>query len=211
MHYIICATLGYLIGGVSPSYILSKIKKVDIRKSGTKNLGASNTFMHFGRSWGVFVMLFDIFKAFLAVKLCAWLFGEYLLSGLIAGGCSVVGHNYPFYLGFKGGKGLAAFGGWVLGISPPLFLILLILCLGLAFLFNYGFIMAISAAMLFPILAGIKYGSLPAGAVSAVLCLSMFVKHVRNLKRAADGEEQKLRAFIGKYVIKTAEKVKNVK
>ena len=211
MYYISCAGLGYLIGGISPSYILSKVKKVDIRKSGTKNLGASNTFMHFGRGWGIFVMLFDIFKAFLAVKLCGWLFGEHLLSGLIAGGCSVIGHNYPFYLGFKGGKGLAPFGGWVLGVSPLLFLMLLILCLGLAFLFNYGFIMAISAAILFPVLASIKYNSLLAGSVAAILCLSMFVKHTRNFKRVANGEEQKFRAFIGKYVIKTTEKVKKIK
>ncbi len=208
MYYICCAGLGYLIGSVSPSYILSKVKKVDIRKSGTKNLGASNTFMHFGRGWGIFVMLFDIFKAFLAVKLCQWLFSEYAMSGLVAGGCSVIGHNYPFYLRFKGGKGLASFGGWVLGVSPLLFLILLVLCLALAFLFNYGFTMAISAAVLFPILVGIKYGSLLAGIVAGVLCLSMFIKHTQNFKRVISGEETKFRAFIGKYVIKISKKAK---
>lgn len=208
MYYVCCAGLGYLIGSISPSYILSRVKKVDIRKSGTKNLGASNTFMHFGRGWGVFVMLFDIFKAFLAVKLCQWLFSEYALSGLIAGGFSVIGHNYPFYLRFKGGKGLASFGGWVLGVSPWLFLILLVLCLALAFLFNYGFTMAISAAVLFPILVGLKYRSLLAGAVAAVLCVSMFVKHTQNFKRVMSGEETKFRTFIGKYVIKLSGKAK---
>ena len=78
MYYACCAGLGYLLGSVSPSYILSKVKKVDLRQSGTKNLGASNTFVHFGRFWGVFVMFFDIFKAFVAVKLCQWLFSKFI-------------------------------------------------------------------------------------------------------------------------------------
>ena len=211
MYYVCCAGLGYLIGSISPSYILSRIKNVDIRKSGTKNLGASNTFMHFGRGWGVFVMLFDIFKAFLAVKICQWIFSEYVLSGLIAGGCSVIGHNYPFYLRFKGGKGLAAFGGWVLGISPIIFLILLLLALGFAFLFNYGFTMALSAAVLFPVLVGFKYQSLLAGIVAAVLCVSMFLKHTQNFKRVKAGEETKFRTFIGKYIIKLSGKTKDTK
>ena len=206
MYYACCAGLGYLIGSVSPSYILSKIKHVDIRKSGTKNLGASNTFMHFGRFWGIFVMLFDIFKAFAAVKLCQWLFGELALAGLVAGGFSVIGHNYPFYIGFKGGKGLASFGGWVLGVSPLLFVILLVLCLALAFIFNYGCTMALSAAVIFPILAGIRYGSVMAWLVAAVLSASLFIKHTENLKRIKAGEETKFRAFIGKYVLKISGK-----
>ena len=125
MYYLSCAGIGYLFGSISPSYILSKIKHVDMRKGGTRNLGASNTFMHFGRGWGIFVMLFDIFKAFVAVKLCQLLFHELALAGLVAGSATIIGHNYPFYLGFKGGKGLSCFGGWVLGVNPLLFLILL--------------------------------------------------------------------------------------
>lgn len=208
MYYACCAGLGYLFGSVSPSYILSKIKHVDIRKSGTKNLGASNTFMHFGRFWGVFVMLFDIFKAFVAVKLCQWLFSELAFSGLIAGGAAVIGHNYPFYLGFKGGKGLASYGGWVLAVSPLLFVILLISCLILAFIFNYGFTMALSAAVLFPVLVGIKYGSVIAWLIAGLLSISLFIKHTENFKRVKRGEETKFRTFIGKYVLKLSGKKK---
>ncbi len=208
MYYVCCAGLGYLFGSISPSYILSKVKKVDIRQSGTKNLGASNTFMHFGRFWGVFVMLFDILKAFAAVKLCSWLFGELEFSGLVAGGAAVIGHNYPFYLKFKGGKGLASFGGWVLGVSPLLFLILLIACLIIAFILNYGFTMALSAAVLFPILIGIKYSSLAGGLITAALCISMFIKHTENIKRAGAGEETKFRDFLGKYILKLSAKRK---
>lgn len=202
MNYILCAVIGYVLGSISPSYILGKIKHVDMRRGGTKNLGASNTFMHLGRGWGIFVMLFDIFKAFGSVLLCAFLFRELALAGLVAGSACVLGHNYPFYLGFKGGKGLASYGGFVLGVSPVLFLLLLTLCLILAFVFNYGCVIALSAAVLFPILVGIKFQSLAAFAIVSVCSISMFVKHTKNIKRIRAGEESKFRDFIGKYIIK---------
>lgn len=202
MYYLCCAGIGYLLGSISPSYILGKIKHVDLRRGGTKNLGASNTFMHFGRGWGIFVMLFDIFKAFGAVLACRFLFRELVFAGLVGGGACVLGHNYPFYLGFKGGKGLASFGGFVLGVSPLLFIILLVLCLILAFIFNYGCVIALSAAVLFPVLVGIKFQSIVAFLIVAVCSVSMFVKHTENLRRIKLGEEPKFRDFIGKYVVK---------
>ncbi len=202
MYYLCCAGIGYLLGSVSPSYILGKIKKVDLRSSGTKNLGASNTFMHFGRFWGAFVMLFDILKAFVAVKVCQFLFHELAFAGLVAGSASVLGHNYPFYLKFKGGKGLASYGGFILGVSPPLFLMLLVSCVVLAFIFNYGCTIALSAAVLFPILVGIKFGSAIAFIITAVCSVSLFYKHTENLRRIRAGEETKFRAFIGKYILK---------
>lgn len=206
MYYIGCAGLGYLIGSISPSYILSKFKKVDIRKDGTKNLGASNTFMHFGTFWGMFVMLFDIFKAFFAIKLCAFLFHEIPQAGLVAGAASVLGHNYPFYLRFKGGKGLASFGGFVLGVSPLLFVILLVLSLIVAFIFNYGCTIALSATVIFPIMVGIHYQSLAAFLIAAVCSASVFYKHTENISRIRAGQETKFTVFIKKYVLKLSGK-----
>ena len=202
MYYLCCAVIGYLLGSVNPSYIIGKIKKTDLRSSGTKNLGASNAFMHFGRFWGAFVMLFDILKAFAAVKLCQLLFHELLYAGLVAGSACVLGHNYPFYLKFKGGKGLASYGGVVLGISPLLFLLLLVGCTVLAFIFNYGCVIALSAAVLFPFLVWIKFGSALAFVIAAICSVSVFFKHTQNIKRILSGEETKFRAFISKYVIK---------
>ena len=206
MYYACCAGIGYALGSISPSYILSKIKKVDIRKSGTKNLGASNTFMHFGRFWGIFVMLFDILKAYFAVKLCQFLFHELPLAGLVSGTAAVLGHNYPFYLRFKGGKGLASFGGFVLALSPPMFLCLLTGCIIITFILNYGCVLALSAAALFPIIVGISYGSLPAFLIAAVSGANVFLKHTQNLKRIKNGEETKFRTFISKYVLKLTKK-----
>ncbi len=209
MYYVCCAGIGYAFGCISPSYILSKIKKVDIRKSGTKNLGASNTFMHFGRFWGMFVMLFDILKAYFAVKLSQFIFQELALSGLVAGTAAVMGHNYPFYLKFKGGKGLASFGGFILAISPLMFLCLLIGCIAIAFILNYGCMLALSAAALFPVIVGISYGSIWAFLITAVCGINVFFKHTQNLKRIKNGEETKFRMFISKYVLKLTKKKDN--
>ena len=202
MYYLCCAAIGYLLGSVNPSYIIGKIKKTDLRSSGTKNLGASNAFMHFGRFWGAFVMLFDILKAFAAVKLCQLLFHELLYAGLVAGSACVLGHNYPFYLKFKGGKGLASYGGIILGISPLLFMLLLVGCTALALILNYGCVIALSAAVLFPFLVWIKFGSALAFVIAAICSVSVFFKHTQNIKRILSGEETKFRAFISKYVIK---------
>ena len=201
MYYLCCAGIGYVFGSISPSYIVGKLKKVDLRTTGTKNLGASNTFMHFGRFWGALVMLFDIFKAFAAVKLCQFLFHELAFAGLVAGSTSVLGHNYPFYLKFKGGKGLASYGGFILGVSPILFLLLLFCCIAFALIFNYGCAIALSAAVLFPILVGIKFGSVFAFLITAVCSVSLFYKHIENLHRIRAGEETKFRTFIGKYIL----------
>ena len=201
MYYFICVIIGYLTGCVNPSYILGKLKRVDMRRSGTKNLGASNAFISLGRGWGVFVMLFDIFKSLLAVFICSLLFPELALAGIVAGSSCVLGHNHPFYLGFRGGKGLASYGGFVLAISPTLFFLLLFFCLTIAFLLNYGCTIALTASLIFPVLAGIKFNSIAAFFIVAICSASMFYKHTENLRRIKAGEERQFRAFIGKYIL----------
>ncbi len=201
MHYLFSAALGYALGCISPSYILGRTKRIDLRSSGTKNLGASNAFVHFGRFWGVFVMLFDIFKAYFSVLLCRLLFPTLPLASLIGGTAAVLGHIYPVYLGFHGGKGLASFGGFVLAVSPLMFFYLLLLCLAAALITNYGCITAIFAAVIFPVLSGLYYKSLAAFFICAVCGASVFYRHTQNLHRIRNGEETRLSVFWKKYLI----------
>ncbi len=201
MEYFFSAVLGYTLGCISPSYIIGRAKHIDMRKSGTKNLGASNTFLHFGRFWGVFVMLFDIFKAYFAVLLCRLLLAALPLTALIGGTAAVLGHNYPIYLGFRGGKGLASFGGFILAVSPIMFLILLAVCLAGTLIVNYGCMLALLAALLFPFFAGAYYKSLAAFLICTVCSVSVFYKHTQNLRRIRRGEETKLSVFFGRYLI----------
>lgn len=126
MAYIFSVIIGYLLGCLSPAALISKIKRKNLRKNGTGNLGATNVMLNFGKRFGALVMLFDIFKAFAAYKLAELLFPSAAFVGIAAGFAAVVGHVFPFYMKFKGGKGLAAFAGMVLAYNPWLFLFLLL-------------------------------------------------------------------------------------
>lgn len=192
----ICLLIGYLLGSLSPAALLSKLKNIDLRENGTKNLGASNTLLVMGRASGALVMVLDILKAWLASKIARALFPQLCAAGLIAGLGAVLGHVFPYYMRFQGGKGLAAFGGMVLAFDPAVFLILLLLGLVLILVVNYSFVMPMSAAALFPVFVAVKTKSwvetLAAGAAS----LLVIIKHWSNIGRARRGEEIKIRDVI---------------
>lgn len=188
--------IGYLLGSLNPAALLAKLKQLDLRAQGTKNLGASNTMLVMGKKFGVPVMLFDIFKSYFAAKLAKALFPQLAIVQLLAGLSAVVGHIFPFYLNFKGGKGLAAFGGLVLACDPPVFLCLLVLGIILMLLTNASAAMPISAGVLFPILTLIRCPSLAAFVLSAAAGALIIVKHWSNIGKARRGEDIKIRSFV---------------
>lgn len=197
MEYIYSVLIGYLIGTISPAAIISKIKKTNLKETGTKNLGATNTMLTFGKAYGVFVMVFDILKAFFAVKLAQILFPEVISAGIISGAFAVVGHIFPFYLKFRGGKGLAAYGGMLLGIDPFLFLVMLVITVTIMFIVNYGFAMPMSAAVIFPFAYWVGIPDDTFGLVIAILVsVLLFVKHIPNILRAKRGEDSKIREYV---------------
>jgi glycerol-3-phosphate acyltransferase PlsY len=191
-----CALVGYLLGSISPSALIAKIKKKDIRKSGTKNLGAMNTLIHFGKAWGVFVMLFDIMKAVIAVKIAKYFVPSLLYAGFIAGGAAVIGHMFPFYMRFKGGKGLAPFAGFVLGNNPLVFLFLLVCCVTLMFIVNYSVALPYSASVLYPFMAGYATRDLNVFLLALPISIVMLVKFRGNLMKAIRREDTKVRDFV---------------
>lgn len=195
-----CIMLGYLLGSINPAALLSKLKNVNFRNQGTGNLGASNTLLLLGKGYGALVMAFDIFKAWFSAKLARTLFPQLVLAGLIASAAAVVGHVFPFYLKFHGGKGLAAFGGMVLAYNPPIFLFLLILCIVLMLIVNYSWVMPITAGFLFPILAAFHSRDLVVTLICTAASVLILVKHWSNIDKARRGDEIKIRDFIqGKH------------
>ena len=208
MEFAISTLLGYLLGSISPAALIAKIKKVNLRKSGTGNLGATNTTLVFGKKFGIAVMAFDIFKSALAVIIVRLIFSEVgALAGLIAGASAVVGHMFPFYMKFKGGKGLAAYGGMVLAFDPLLFLILL--CLGIIsmIIINYGVALTYAAAIFFPVLVGFKYWSspfiLPLILVASAISILLMVKHIDNIFKAIRKQDYTMRQFLKKVFSKS--------
>lgn len=203
MEYAISIIIGYLLGSISPAALFSKIKKINLRKTGTKNLGATNTTLVLGKKFGAIVMAFDIAKGAMSVIIAKLLFREIaMLAGLLAGSAAVLGHMFPFYLKFRGGKGLAAYGGMILAFDPLIFLLLLIIGLACAFAFNYGIALTASAALLFPFATAIKNMNSPhlvlLTALAALISAVLIARHWGNIYRAFTHKEMTTKQFIAR-------------
>ncbi|MBQ4111933.1 MAG: glycerol-3-phosphate acyltransferase, partial [Clostridia bacterium] len=106
MKYVLCLLIGYVTGTINPSYIIARLRGFDIREKGSGNAGASNALILFGKVLGIGCALFDIAKAAFAIWLCGRLFPGLAYSLAITGVACILGHVFPFYMKFKGGKGL---------------------------------------------------------------------------------------------------------
>lgn len=196
MKIFVCILIGYLLGTLNPAALISKLKHKSLRENGTGNLGATNTMLVFGKKFGALVMLFDMAKAFFAVWCARWIAPEIEWLSMATGVCAVVGHCFPFYLKFKGGKGLAAFAGLVLAYRPLLFLFLLISGTVLMLIVNYSFILPFYSAVFFTAYVAIREDEI------AVLLLAVFVSalivvmHFGNMVKAAKGRDKKIRDYI---------------
>ena len=189
MNAVLSLILGYFVGCLNPAALVSKKKNVDLKSEGTKNLGATNTALVLGRKAGYFVLIFDMLKSIFSYKLARVLFPQLTIAGLIAGIGVILGHCFPVFLHFQGGKGLASFGGLVLAHDPLLFAGLLTLGIVLAFALNYGVYLAVSAASLFPVLCYLRSRDPAIFAASAVAGGIILVMHRGNLRRAITGED----------------------
>lgn len=214
MEYAISIIIGYLLGSISPAALISKIKKINLRKTGTKNLGATNTTLVLGKKFGAIVMIFDIAKGAVSVIIAKLIFKEIaMLAGLLAGSAAVVGHMFPFYLKFRGGKGLAAYGGMVLAFDPLAFLLLLVIGLICAFVLNYGIALTASAAVLFPFVTAARNISspyvVPLTAIAALTSAVLLVRHWGNIYRAFTKKEMTTRQFLKRIFSKNKEKTES--
>lgn len=189
MSYVLCILLSYLIGTINPAYIFSKIRGFDIRQKGSGNAGASNVLIVLGKAWGVLCAVLDIAKAMLAIHLCHMLFPSLAYGFTVSGVFCVIGHIFPFYMKFKGGKGLACIGGMVLRYDPFVFLAMLWLEGVLVLVTNYICFVPMTAVILFPVIYGVMEKDLIGALILCVLIPVVFYKHKENLKRIKNGTE----------------------
>lgn len=192
LPYIVAVLIGYLLGCSSMALYIGKYKKVDIRNNGTGNLGASNAMMLMGWGAGVLTALHDIGKAALAVWLCRRLFPAAPYVGLVAGVGAVLGHNFPFYLRFKGGKGLAAFWGMTLMVNWKFALAVAVGITLITLITDYIFIGTIAAAAATPVFV---YFTLSAAAafIVSVASVCIIARHRDNFIRLRNGTEKGFR------------------
>ena len=183
MKYILCILIGYLIGAINPSYIIAKLRGFDIREKGSKNAGASNALILFGKVLGIGCALFDIAKATFAIWLCGKLFPALTYSFAVTGVACILGHVFPFYMKFRGGKGLACLGGMILAFDWRVFLIMLAAEIVVAIITDYICFVPLTASAAFPIVYGIMRRDVWETLIIALILPLMLYKHKDNLKR----------------------------
>jgi glycerol-3-phosphate acyltransferase PlsY len=124
MPWLLIAVSSYLLGSIPWGFLFARARGVDIRQKGSGNIGAANAFRVMGKKWGYLVFICDFLKGYLAVEisllLATWFQVNLGLGSIIAGMMCVVGHDYPAWLGFKGGKGIATLVGVLLAVFSPL-------------------------------------------------------------------------------------------
>ena len=194
MGYVISVVLGYLMGCSSMAYYIGKSKKQDIREAGSGNLGASNTAVLFGWGPAVAVAIHDIGKAALAVLLCQWLFPDLEYAGAAAGMASVVGHIFPCFLKFRGGKGMASYFGVVLALNWKMALVLAVALILITLITDFISMAAISMSVIVPTYTFFMAHNLSLALILAVGTAVMLYKHWENIVRIATHQEIGLRS-----------------
>ena len=196
MKYIIVFLSAYLIGSSNLAYYITRFKGLNIRDKGTGNLGASNATILLGWGAGVAVALHDIGKAALAVILARMFFPHTAHIGAVAGVASVLGHIFPFYLKFKGGKGFASYVGMVLALNWKFGLILICLIAVVALLSDYIVAGTFTTIGLSPVVLGVLARSWILPAILLVASAVILYKHRENIANLRNGTEFRIRSAI---------------
>lgn len=191
LQIITCMFVGYLIGGINPSYILAKMKGFDIRSKGSGNAGASNAMITIGKKAGVVCAVFDIFKGYLAVKIGIRMYPVLKIAGMITGVCCVLGHIYPVFMNFRGGKGLASLAGIVLAYDIRVFVMLFMFELVLVLVVDYICIVPISGSFLFMLILAFQCGGMYSLCFLPIVVVVLY-KHKENIKRIQYGVEARV-------------------
>lgn len=194
--YILIIIISYLLGNISTSYIVAKrLAGVDIRTQGSGNAGSTNVLRTLGKKAGAMTFIGDILKGVISVwisKLIASIYGiDPVTSAYLAVVFVVAGHNWPAFLGFRGGKGVATSLGAMLAMNPVIALICLGVFIIIVLLTKYvslGSVVGISMSPVIMILLKNKAGII----VTLFLSISAIYTHRQNIKRLLDGTERKI-------------------
>ncbi|WP_337121783.1 glycerol-3-phosphate 1-O-acyltransferase PlsY [Staphylococcus aureus] len=200
MMIIVMLLLSYLIGAFPSGFVIGKLFfKKDIRQFGSGNTGATNSFRVLGRPAGFLVTFLDIFKGFITVFFPLWLpvhadgpISTFFTNGLIVGLFAILGHVYPVYLKFQGGKAVATSAGVVLGVNPILLLILAIIFFIVLKIFKYVSLASIVAAICCVIGSLIIQDHILL-VVSFLVSIILIIRHRSNIARIFRGEEPKIK------------------
>lgn len=191
MKHVIIFILGYFIGTISSSYLMGKFAgNIDIRKHGSGNLGATNTLRVLGLKAGIGVLLADFLKGMVATLIGIWIGGKF--GGLLGGLAAILGHNWPVFLGFKGGKGIATSLGLIFTLFPEIGAILLVLGIIIIIATRYVSLASLAGSVMFPILVAIFDYDPIYIIISIVIGALAIYRHRSNIERLIKGNENKI-------------------
>ncbi len=193
----------YLLGSLPTAYILGKlVKGIDIRQHGSGNIGATNVFRTLGTTWGIITFLIDFLKGTLAIFLSEVIMGQgdFNLSWILLGSgfFAFLGHLFPVWLKFKGGKGVATTAGVFIYLTPFELGLTLIIFLVIVGITRYVSLGSITSAIAFPVLLLINIRQIPFEQqypfiiVAFIFGILVVVMHTKNIKRLIIGTENKI-------------------
>ncbi len=200
------AILSYLLGSLNFGVILSKyLKKEDVRESGSGNAGSTNMLRSYGKTMGILTILGDMLKVMVAIMIAKMIISPAEIAGFIdingneniliksfAGFFSVLGHIFPCFFKFKGGKGVATSGGMVFMIDWRIALILLAVFILTVLLTKYVSLGSILMAVFYPVLIGIFYKNIVLIVIAVLFTVVVITAHRSNVKKLMSGTEAKI-------------------
>lgn len=190
LYTVLSVVIGYLLGSFNGALVIGKVKGVDIRTQGSGNAGATNAVRIMGKKTGYLVFLLDFLKGVIACLACKFLFGD--LYAVYAGLFVVLGHVFPLYYGFRGGKGISTILGVILVWDWRIFLIAALWMGVMILVTKIVSISTLSGILLTTILFAVLHTEQWQLIIaSAVLTIITFVKHRENIKRLLNGTENK--------------------
>jgi len=189
---ILWVVLGYFMGSIPFGLILTRLAGLgDIRAIGSGNIGTTNVLRTGNKPLALATLVLDGGKGALAVGLAVW-FSDDPAAPVLAGAAAFLGHIFPVWLGFKGGKGVATFLGTMLALSLPLGAATVATWLLIAILFRYSSLSALAAATLAPVYAYAFKGMTALVPVIALMTFTIYLRHGENIRRLAAGEESRI-------------------
>lgn len=194
MEYIIFIIIAYLLGSIPSALIVGKVGfNIDVREHGSKNLGATNAFRVLGTKAGIIVTLADILKGTIAtvIPLIASFYMDIDVSRLIIGIFAVLGHTYPVFAKFKGGKAVATSGGIILGVNPLLFIGILFTFLLSLKLTKYVSLSSMITGVIATIIS-MFLGDILLFIMIFALTIFVIYRHKENIKRIKNKTEPKI-------------------
>lgn len=199
IHIVVSMLIGYAFGCIQSAYLIGRnVGKLDIREHGSGNAGASNVTTIMGVKYGAMVGIVDILKGVLAVLVVKWLYPANPELAFLSGLMAIIGHMFPVYMRFKGGKGVATLIGMMIGVNWLFGLIFALLVILPALVTDYIVSGSLTSFVALPVISFLQQYPILILLFSLMLMGLSFYLHRENIRRIMAGEELKIRSVLFK-------------